>query len=105
MGLRAYLLANVVDNLKQDAFIQELKAIEEMPGVDFVDPVIGSRDLVIMIDAPVTVEAVAGKIRSRSSIKNVEIMRIVSIFERHKTVKMPLLNREDVKTVPALLEL
>jgi hypothetical protein len=103
MGLRAYLLVDVVDNLKQDEFIKELKAIEELPGVEYVDPVIGTKDLVIMIDAPVTVEAVAGKIRCRASIKSVEIMRIVSIFERHKTVKMLMLNKKDVKTIPELL--
>jgi hypothetical protein len=103
MGLKAYLLVDMVDNLKQDEFMKELKALEELPGVEYVDPVIGSKDLIIMIDAPVTVEAVAGKIRSRASVKNVEILRIVSIFERHKTVKMPLLNKKDVKSVPELL--
>jgi len=104
MGLRAYLLVDVADGMKQDEFIKELRELEETPGVDFVDPVIGSRDLIIMIDAPVTVEAIASKIRNRSSIKNVEILRIVSMFERHKTVKMPLLNRSETKTVPDLLE-
>lgn len=105
MGLRAYLLVDVVDDMKQDAFIKELRKLEEIPGVDFVDPVIGSRDLVIMIDAPVTVEAIAGRIRARDSIKSMEILRIVSMFERHKTVKMPLLNRDEAKAVPELLEI
>ena len=105
MGLRAYLLVDVVDDMKQDAFVKELRDLEEIPGVDFVDPVIGSRDLVIMIDAPVTVEAIASKIRARDSVKGMEMLRIVSMFERHKTVKMPLLNRDEVKTVPELLEI
>ena len=105
MGLRAYLLVNVVDDMKQDEFIKELRELEEIPGVDFVDPVIGSQDLVIMIDAPVTVEAIASKIRARDSVKGMEILRIVSMFERHKTVKMPLLNRDEAKTVPELLEI
>ena len=105
MGLRAYLLVDVVDDMKQDAFIKELRELEEIPGVDFVDPVIGSRDLVIMIDAPVTVEAIASRIKARDSVKSMEILRIVSMFERHKTVKMPLVNREDAKVVPELLEI
>lgn len=104
MGLRAYLLVDVADGMKQDEFIKELRELEEIPGIDFVDPVIGSRDLVIMIDAPVTVEAIASKIRARKSVKNTEILRIVSMFERHKTVKMPLLNRSEAKAVPELLE-
>ena len=105
MGLRAYLLVDIVDDMKQDEFIKELRELEEIPGVDFVDPVIGSRDLVIMIDAPVTVNAIAGKIKARPGVKSMEILRIVSMFERHKTVKMPLLNREDAKNVPELLEI
>ncbi len=105
MGLRAYLMVDVVDDLKQDEFIKELRELEEIPGIDFVDPVIGSRDLVIMIDAPVTVEAIAGKIRARKSVKSAEILRIVSMFERHKTVKMPILNRNEAKAVPELLEI
>ena len=29
MGLRAYLLVDVVDDMKQDAFIKELRELEE----------------------------------------------------------------------------
>ena len=105
MGLRAYLLVDIVDDMRQDEFIKELRELEEIPGVDFVDPVIGSRDLVIMIDAPVTVNAIANKIKSRPGVKNMEILRIVSMFERHKTVKMPMLNRDEAKNVPELLEI
>ena len=105
MGLRAYLMVDVVDDMEQQDFTKVLRELEETPGVDFVDPVIGSRDLVIMIDAPVTVEAIASKIRARDSVKSMEILRIVSMFERHKTAKLPLLNRDEVKTVPELLEI
>ena len=91
MGLRAYLLVDVVDDTEQSDFISGLRELEEMPGVDFVDPVIGSRDMVIMIDAPVTVEAVASKIRAKSWVKDMEIMRIVSMFERHRASKKELL--------------
>ena len=105
MGLRAYLLVDFVDDMKQDEFIKELRELEEIPGIDYVDPVIGSRDLVIMIDAPLTVDAIANKIKARDSVKDVEILKIVSSFERHKTVKMPLLDRDEVKTVPGLLEI
>ena len=91
MGLRAYLLVDVVDDVEQNDFINGLRELEEVPGVDFVDPVIGSRDLVIMVDAPVTVEAVANKIRARSWVKEIEILRIVSMFERHRASKKDLL--------------
>ena len=77
--------------MEQQKFIKVLRELEEMPGVDFVDPVIGSRDMVIMVDAPVTVEAIASKIRDKSWIKSMEILRIVSMFERHRASKKELL--------------
>jgi len=91
MGLRAYLLVDVDDDMEQQEFIKVLRQLEEMPGVDFVDPVIGSRDMIIMVDAPVTVEAIASKIRDKSWVKDMEILRIVSMFERHRASKKELL--------------
>jgi uncharacterized protein with GYD domain len=91
MGLRAYLLVDVADEMKQKEFIEALRELEEMAGVDFVDPVIGSHDMVIMVDAPVTVEAVANKIRANGWVKNAEILRIVSMFERHRASRKELL--------------
>ena len=91
MGLRAYLMVDVVDEMEQREFVKVLRELEEMPGIDFVDPVIGSHDMVIMVDAPVTIEAIANKIRNRDWVKSIEIMRIVSMFERHRASKQALL--------------
>lgn len=91
MGLRAYLLVNVADDMEQQDFIEVLRQLEGMPGVDFVDPVIGSHDMVMMVDAPVTVEALASKIREKSWVKDMEILRIVSMFERHRASRKELL--------------
>jgi hypothetical protein len=91
MGVRAYLLVEVADDMEQQDFINTLRQMEEMPGVDFVDPVIGSTDMVIMVDAPVTVEAIASKIRAKGWVKKLEILRIVSMFERHRASKQELL--------------
>ena len=91
MGVRAYLLVDVADDMEQQEFVTTLRELEEMPGVDFVDPVIGSHDMVIMIDAPVTVEAIASKIRAKKWVKDLEILRIVSMFERHRVSKRELL--------------
>jgi hypothetical protein len=91
MGVRAYLLVEVADDMEQQDFINTLRQMEEMPGVDFVDPVIGSADMVIMVDAPVTVEAIASKIRAKGWVKKLEILRIVSMFERHRASKQELL--------------
>jgi hypothetical protein len=91
MGLRAYLLVDVKDDMEQRELINQLRELEEMPGVDFVDPIIGSHDLAIMVDAPVTVEAIANKIRSKDWVKSTEILRIVSLYERHRASKKELL--------------
>jgi hypothetical protein len=91
MGVRAYLLVEVADDMEQQDFVSTLRQLEEMPGVDFVDPVIGSADMVIMVDAPVTVEAIASRIRAKDWVKKLEILRIVSMFERHRASKRELL--------------
>ena len=91
MGLRAYLMVDVADEMEQQEFVKALRELEETPGVDFVDPVIGSHDMVIMVDAPVTVEAIANKIRVKEWVKGIETMRIVSMFERHRASKKELL--------------
>jgi hypothetical protein len=91
MGLRAYLMVNVVDDMEQQEFIKVLRQLEGMPGVDFVDPVIGSHDMVMMVDAPVTVEALASKVREMSWVKDMQILRIVGMFERHRASKKELL--------------
>jgi hypothetical protein len=91
MGVRAYLLVDVADDMEQQEFIDTLREMEEITGIDFVDPVIGSHDMVIMVDAPVTVEAIASKIRTKEWVKKLEILRIVSMFERHRASKQELL--------------
>jgi len=91
MGLRAYLLVDVVDEMEQQEFIEVLRELEEMPEVDFVEPVIGLHDMVVMVDAPVTVETIANKVSSKNGVKAVEIIKVISLFERHRASKRELL--------------
>jgi hypothetical protein len=91
MGLRAYLMINVVDDIEQADLVKALRELENTPGVDFVDRVIGSRDLVVMIDAPITVDAITSKIQALPWVKDLEVMRIVSLYERHIGSKSDLL--------------
>ena len=97
MGLRAYLLVTLGDHMEQHKSIDLVRQLEEMPEVDFVDPVIGRRDMVIMVDAPVTVRATANKIGAREGIKDLEVLRVVSMLEHHHPSKRePLAKREPV---------
>ena len=91
MGLRAYFLVTACDEVEQGEFIKILRDLEEMPGIDFVDPVIGNTDMVIMVDAPVTVQDVANKISGKKWCKDIQVLRIVSMFERHRASKKALM--------------
>lgn len=91
MGLRAYLMINVADGMEHSDLIKAVRELEEIPGVDFVDPVVGSKDLVVMVDAPVTVDAIANKIRSYSWVKDTEVLRIINMYETHRASKTEFL--------------
>lgn len=91
MGTRAYLLVTVKDEINQGEFINILRELEGMNEVDFADPVVGKWDMVIMIEAPITVEAAAKKIAEQAWVKNLETLKIVSLFERHRGSKKELL--------------
>jgi len=83
MGLRAYFLVTLGDQMEQHKSIDLVRQLEEMPEVDFVDPVTGRRDLVIMVDAPVTVQATANKIGAREGIEDLEVLRVVGMLEHY----------------------
>ena len=91
MGLRSYLLINVKDEMKQEDFMKAVLDLEDMLEVDFVDPIVGAYDMVLMIEAPVSVEAVVRKIEEEEWVEKVTTLKIVSIFERHRTSKRELL--------------
>lgn len=105
VGLRAYLLATTKDDLKQREFIKAVREVEDTPGVSFVDPVVGSRDMVVLVDAPVTVEALAKKIESKLWVKDLEVLRIVSLFRpyKHETTGIPPAESADGELEPELL--
>jgi len=87
MGARAYLLVSISDNLEQADFMNTLSELEEMSGIDFVDPVVGSHNLVIMVDTPTTIEAIASQIRARKEVEGLDILRIISASQRHRATK------------------
>lgn len=91
MGVRAYLMINVQDNVTQEEFVQIIRDLEDVVEVDFVDPVVGSCDIVVMIEATNTVQAVAQKISGQPWVKNIDVLKILSVFERHRASKKLLL--------------
>lgn len=91
MGTRAYLMVNVADDVNEEGFVEILHELEGMTEVDFVDPVVGDWDIVILIEAPITVEVVAQKIEEQPWVKELNTLKIVSYFERHRASKKELL--------------
>ncbi|MDI6816671.1 MAG: hypothetical protein QME41_05715 [Actinomycetota bacterium] len=87
MGRRAYLMVDVADDIDYKGFTSVLRELEEIEGVDFVDSVFGSCDMVIMVEAPVGVNVLADTIRMMPGIENLTILRIVSAFRHHAQEK------------------
>lgn len=81
MGLRAYLLVKVKDNIEQEEFIVAMREVERIAGVEFADPVIGEFDMVVMVDAPVTIEAIAAKVQDNHWFEDMKILKLINIFE------------------------
>ncbi len=81
MGLRAYLLVKAKDNIEQEEFIKAVSEVEQVPGVEFADPVIGAFDMVVMVDAPRTVEAIAAKVQDNHWFEDMKILKLINIFE------------------------
>lgn len=81
MDLRAYFMVTANDNLTQREFIKAMRDVEDTPGVEFVDPVIGSRDMVIMVNAPTTIDALVKKIQAKPWVKDIEVLKIVDLLK------------------------
>ena len=90
MGLRAYLLIDIVDGILPQETIKILRELDKMPGVDFIDLVRGSHDILVMVDAPGMVETIADRIRYKVWVKDIEILRAVTIYEHQRAPKKML---------------
>lgn len=93
-------MITVQDDIVGEKFVNILRELEDMVDVDFVDPVEGHCDIVVMLDAPVAVAATAEKIVTLPWVKSLATLKIVSIFERHQSSKKILLEAikgEEVK--------
>ena len=91
MGLRAYFLVKADERMEQRDFVNKVMELQEIPGVDYVDPVIDNQyDMVIMVDAPITVTALAKKIEAMPWVEDLKVMRMVGIFERHRSIPAPI---------------
>jgi len=87
MGLRAYFLINAPEDMDQAELAKAIKELTAMPAVESVEPVLRRTSMVVVVDAPITVQALANKITAKPWVKDLQILRLVSIFERPRAVK------------------
>lgn len=90
MGTRAYFMVNVMDQVNQKELVKIINELDNTLEVDFVDPVVGDWDMVIMIEAPITVEAVAKKLAQEAWVKELKVLKIINILDRHQASKTDL---------------
>ena len=83
MGQRAYLIIAVKPGTTREQFVNVVRELEAAEGVDYVDPVKGYGNLVVMLDAPVSLEATVRAIKEKEWVKDLEVMMILSVREQH----------------------
>lgn len=82
MGLRAYFLLKVKSETGRDDLRNGLLELEEIPDVDYVEPVAGDFDLVVTVETPSSLKEVAAKITGLPWVDQLTTLRVVDLFDR-----------------------
>ncbi|HHU81559.1 MAG TPA: hypothetical protein GXZ26_00965 [Firmicutes bacterium] len=82
MGLRAYFLLKVKSETGRDDLRNGVLELEEIPDVDYVEPVAGAFDLVVMTETPSSLEEITAKIAGLPWVDNFTTLRVVDLFDR-----------------------
>jgi hypothetical protein len=77
-------LVKIADDVDREAAEKALRQVESLPEVDFADPVVGSCDLVLMVETADSVGGVAEAVSRLPWVKSVETLKITSSFDRHR---------------------
>lgn len=84
MGLRAYFLLKVKSETGRDDLRNGLLELEEIPDVDYVEPVAGEFDLVVMVETASGLEEITTKITKLPWVDKDRLttLRVVNLFDR-----------------------
>ncbi|NLY89354.1 MAG: hypothetical protein GX085_07005 [Firmicutes bacterium] len=82
MGLRAYFLVKVKSETDRDDLRNGLLELEELPDVDYVEPVAGEFDLVVTVETPSGLEEITAKITGLPWVEKLTTLRVVDLFDR-----------------------
>ncbi|NLO89652.1 MAG: hypothetical protein GX088_04910 [Clostridia bacterium] len=90
MASRAYFLINVSENLDRDGFIEAALELERKLEVDFVDPVVGNYDLVVMVETNGSLEDMADSIAKLSWVKKIEVLKTVPLQRKRSLTPLEI---------------
>jgi hypothetical protein len=79
------LLVKLSEDMDREAAEKALRQAENMPEVDFADPVVGPYDLVMMVETADSPAAVAGQVAKLPWVKSVDTLKLVNSLERHRS--------------------
>jgi hypothetical protein len=87
MALRAYLLAQLEDDLDHDGIVKVVRDLEEIDEVTFAEPVIGLYDLVITAESNAPIEQLVEKLEQVAGIRQLSALKAIPIPARERMWK------------------
>ena len=106
MGTKAYFMINVDRQIAQqgDSYRRAINELEEIPEVQFVEPVLGIYDLMVKvdvpIDVPITVALVANKILEKEWVRRLHVLKVEPVERnRAKPIEYDRISEPSVKGV------
>ncbi|HOX46095.1 MAG TPA: hypothetical protein PK668_21005 [Myxococcota bacterium] len=84
MALRAFLLAGFEGGLDRDAQVAALRALETLPEVTFVEPVVGAFDLLAAVESESPVEELLPRVRQIPGVRAVQALKVQPLPARDR---------------------
>lgn len=103
MGMKAYFMIDVTDEVYQNGYWQQAKQeLEAIPEVEDVEAVSGSCDFLVKVDVPIRAIFVANKIRMKDWVKRLRILRVEPVETEEDLTLSELLAEE--RKMPTMRE-
>lgn len=77
MGFRAYVLIKLKEEVNPEQFRAIIQQIDCLNESDYVDVVRGMFDIIVMVEAPLTVSTVLEKIKKIEGVENAQTCQLV----------------------------
>jgi hypothetical protein len=84
MAVRAYLLAGFEAGLDRDGQVAAVRALEALPEVTFVEPVVGAYDLLAAVEAEAPVEDLLPRVQGIPGVRAVQALKARPLSARER---------------------